>query len=157
MSATRWWTAADTGTAVALAAVSQLEIWWPRAMPGVSEVVGNRPLLAATALVATLPLALRRRRPITVLLAVIGALSLQQLLTTPTEGLVLLIAAMVAAYSSSAYSGLGQAGLAGAVIIGGAALMGEDASDWVFIAIVLGASWLGGVIVMQRSTDLLVA
>ena len=61
----------------------------------------------------------------------------------------LLIAAMVAAYSSSAYQGSGHAALAGAVIIGGAALMGEDAS-LVFIAIVLGASWLGGVIVTQR-------
>src|SRR3954454_2156271 len=109
MPATRWWSAADGATALALAAASQLEVWSPRVMPGVEAVAGNRAVLAATAIAATLPLALRRRFPLTVLLTVTGALSLQQVLTTPTEGLVLLLAGMIAAYSSSAYSSLERA------------------------------------------------
>jgi DNA-binding CsgD family transcriptional regulator len=117
-------------------------------------VVGDRPVLAATAVVATLPLALRRRFPSAVLVIVIGAMGLQQVLTTPTDGLVLLLAGMIAAYSSSAFASVGRAAMAGAVILGGAALMSEDVSDWTFIAIVLGGAWLLGVIVMQRSTEL---
>src|SRR4051794_13095743 len=106
MPATRWWSAADGAIALALAAASQLEVWSPRVMPGVEAGAGNRVVLAATALAATLPLALRRRFPLAVLLTVMGALSLQQVLTTPTEGLALLLAGMIATYSSSAYSSL---------------------------------------------------
>lgn len=66
----------------------------------------------------------------------------------------LLLAGMIAAYSSSAYSSVVRAAMAGVAIVGGAALMGEDASDWAFIAIVLGGAWLVGFVVMQRSTEL---
>jgi hypothetical protein len=55
-------------------------------VPGVGDVVGNRPILAATAVAATLPLAARRRFPLAVLVAVLSALALQQVLTTPTDG-----------------------------------------------------------------------
>lgn len=85
---------------------------------------------------------------------VIGALALQQVLTTPTDGLVLLLAGMIAAYSSSAFASLRRAAMAGLVILSGAALMSKDAGDWAFIAIVVGGAWLVGLIVMQRSTEL---
>lgn len=140
--------------AVALAAASQLEIWAPRLVPGVGELVGNRPVLAATAVAATLPLAVRGRFPLAVLIAVMSALALQQVLSTPTEGLVLLIAGMVASYSSSARSSALHAAVAGGVIIGGAALMGQDANDRAFIVVVLGGAWLVGFVVMRRSTEL---
>ncbi|MCW2546705.1 MAG: Two-component system, response regulator [Mycobacterium sp.] len=154
MVATREWATVDGVTAVALAAAGQVEIWSPRVVPGVSDVVGDRPVLAVTAVAATLPLAVRRRYPLAVLLVVVGALALQQVLTTPTEGLVLLLAGMIAAYSSSAFSSLRGAAVGGVVIVSGAALMGEDASDWAFVVIVLGGAWLVGLVVMQRSTDL---
>jgi DNA-binding CsgD family transcriptional regulator len=154
MPATREWVTVEGVVAVALAVASQLEVWSPRLVPGVGEVVGDRPALALTAIAATLPLALRRRFPLAVLGVVLGALALQQLLTTPTEGLVLLLAAMIAAYSSSAYATLPRAAIAGAVTVGGAAMVGEDASDWAFIAVVLGGGWLVGLVVLQRSTDL---
>lgn len=146
--------ALDCVAAAALAAAAELEIWAPRLVPGVGEVVGNRPVLALTSLAATFPLAVRRRWPLAVLLVAIAALVLQRMLTTPTEGLVLLLAAMVAAYSSSAYSGVLGGAVAGIAIVVGAAFMGNDAGDWAFIALVLGAAWLLGFIVMQRSADL---
>jgi DNA-binding CsgD family transcriptional regulator len=154
MVATREWVAVDAVTALTLAIAGQLEIWTPRLVPGVGPVVGERSVLCVTALLATLPLAARRRYPLAVLLVVIGALALQQLLTTPTDGLVLLLAGMVAAYSSSAFSSPVRAAVAGVVIVSGAALMAEDAGDWAFIAIVVGGSWLVGQIVMRRSTEL---
>src|SRR3954464_3012584 len=80
------WATVDSVVAVALAAASQLEIWSPRVVPGVGDVLGNRPVLAVPSLGAPLPLAARRRWPLGVLVVVIGALSLQQALTIPTEG-----------------------------------------------------------------------
>jgi DNA-binding CsgD family transcriptional regulator len=148
------WRAADVVAAVGLAAVAQLEIWAPAWVPGVGEVAGNRPVLAVTALAATLPLALRRRRPLTVLLVVVGALALQQLLTVPPEGLTALIAGMLAVYSASAYSSTGRAAAAGAATVVGVALMGTDAGDWAFLAVVLGGAWLLGFVVAQRSQEL---
>lgn len=137
-----------------LAAAGQLEVWSPRVVPGVGPVGGDRPVLTVTAVLATLPLAVRRRYPFAVLGVVIGALALQQVLTTPTDGLVLLLAGMIAAYSSSAFASLRRAAMAGLVILSGAALMSKDAGDWAFIAIVVGGAWLVGLIVMQRSTEL---
>ncbi len=145
----------DAVAAFALAVATQLEIWAPRTVPGVGEITGDRPLLAVTSLLATLPLALRRSYPLGVLLVVMGALALQQLLTTPTEGLVLLIAAMVAAYSSSAYSSPSRAALGGAVVVGGAAFLGEHpGDDWAFLVIILGSAWLVGLVVMRHASDL---
>jgi DNA-binding CsgD family transcriptional regulator len=154
MVATREWVAFDAVTAVALAVAGQLEVWSPRTMPGVGAVVGERPVLGVTAMLATLPLALRRRYPLPVLVVVIGALAVQKVLTKPTDGLVLLLAGMIAAYSSSAFASRGRAAAAGLVILSGATLMAQDAGDWVFIAVVVGGSWLVGPIVRQRSTEL---
>ncbi len=140
-------TPVDAVTAAALAVGAQLEIWAPRLVPGVADVIADRPFLAVTSLAATLPLAVRRRFPLTVLVLVLGALVLQQALATPTEGLVLLVAAMVAAYSASAFTTVGRAAAAGAAIIVSAAFIGEDSSDWGFVAVVLsplgwsGSSW----------------
>ena len=157
MRAVREWATLDGAVAAALAAASQLEVWSPRLMPGMGDVVGDRPLLAITSLAATLPLTVRRRAPLTVLLVVLGALVLQQVLTTPTEGLVLLLAGLIAAYSSSAYSPILRGALAGAAIVAGAAFIGRDAADWAFISVVLGGSWLVGFVVRQRSTELRMA
>jgi len=154
MQSSREWVAVDAVVAVALAAACLVEISAPRLVPGVGAVTGDHLALGVTSLAATLPLALRRRHPLVVLCVVIGALSLQQVLTTPTQGLVLLLAAMLAAYSSSAHTTPRRAALGGAVIVVGAAVMGADLGDSAFIAIVLGGAWLVGFVVMQRSTDL---
>lgn len=155
MRVSRELTAVDVIVALALAAGAQLEIWAPKLVPAVgNDVPGDRPILAVTALVATLPLLSRKRYPVVVLALVIGAMGLQQILTTPTEGLILLISALVAAYSSSACSSTPRAALAGAVLIGGSGFIGEDAADWAYISILLGSGWLVGFIAQQRSTDL---
>lgn len=146
--------AVDLVAAGALAAAAQIEIWAPRWVPGTGDVLGNRPVLAMTALAATIPLACRQRFPLGVVLVVIGSLALQQVLTTPTQGLVLMIAGMLAAYSASAYATAWRAGIAGVAIVVGAAFMGVDAADWAFIAVVLGSAWLVGFVVSQRSLEL---
>ena len=143
----------DVVLAVALAVAAQVEIWAPQAMPGVGEVTGSRLVLAVTALAMTLPLALRRVAPLTVLTTVLAAASLQSLLTTPTEGLSALAALLVATYSASAYTPRGRAVAGGVLLMVGVALIGENSADQAFLAIVLGSVWLIGFVVGQRSGE----
>jgi DNA-binding CsgD family transcriptional regulator len=149
--------AVDALVAAALGAAAVLEIWTPSLVPGVGDVVGNRPVLTVTALVATAALAARRRWPVAVLLVVLAALALQPLITTPTEGLVPLLTGLLAAYSSSAHSTARRGALAGGMIVLGAGLLGQDAGDWAFLAVVLGGAWLVGFVVMERSSELMQA
>src|SRR5690349_19244351 len=97
-------TAVDLAGAIVLAVLGQLEVWAPSWVPGVGDATGNHVLLSVTAAAATLPLVARRRLPLGVLVVVVGALALQRVVTTPTDGLALLAALMLAAYSASAYS-----------------------------------------------------
>lgn len=150
----REWLAVDGVVAVAMAAAAELEIWAPRLVPGVGDVVGNRPVLAVTATVATLALAVRRNRPLTVLLTVVALLALQQAVTTPTEGLVLLLTAMLAAYSSAAYASVARGAVAGGIIVVGTAFIGNNVGDWAFLATLLGAAWLVGFVAARRSAEL---
>ena len=147
----------DLVVAAVLALASQAEVWTPRLVPGVGEVTGDHGVLGVTALAATLPLALRRRFPLAVLVVVMGMLVLQQVLTTPSGGLVLLLAGMLASYSASAHASTFRATLAGAVILLGAAFAGENAGDWAFVSVVLGAAWLFGFVVAQRTSELVLA
>lgn len=142
---------ADIVLALALTAVSQAEIWVPDAVPGVGEASASRPFLGWTTLLMTLPLALRRSLPLSVLVVVIGSGAAQQLLSQPNEGLSTLVACLVAAYSASAYAERGRAAIGAAVVVLGSSLMGDDASDHLFIAVVLGSAWLTGFVVRQRS------
>ena len=144
----------DLALAAVLAAGAELEIWAPRFVPGVGDTVADRPFLAVSSLLASLALVLRRRFPLVVLLVVLGTLTLQQLLSTPTEGLVLLVTAMVAAYSASAYAPVRRAAAAGGAVVLGAAFIGGDAGDEAFLAVVLGAAWLLGFVVGRRSEEL---
>src|SRR5215207_1857600 len=89
----------DATLVALLASLSQLEIWWPGGFVGTGEITGSRAVLVPTALAATVPLALRRRRPLAVVLAVVAAAGLQELLTESTEGGSTLVALLVASYS----------------------------------------------------------
>ena len=144
----------DLVVAVALAVGGLLEIWTPRLMPGVdNEVLGDRPVLTITTLAATLPLAVRRRFPFSVFLVILLSLSLQQVLTIPTDGLTPLLAGILASYSAAADTSPGRAAAAGAVIVVGAALVGGNSDGRVFYTVAMGGAWLVGFAAM-RSTAL---
>lgn len=141
--------------AAALTVLTQLEIWVPGLIPGgEAEGAGSQPALAVTTLVVTAPLAWRGRAPLVVLVLVLGTLVFQTAVTTPNEGLGTLVAALLAAYSGSAYSTPPRAATAGVIVVAGSAGMGEDLSDKVFITILLGAVWLLGFALGQRSAAL---
>ena len=148
-------TAVDCVVAAALTLFSQAEIWAPRLVPGVGEVTGSAPLLAVTALAMTVPIAFRRTAPLAVLVVVFGAAALQGWLTQPIEGLSALAAMLIAAYSSSAYTGPSKAVVGAVTLLVGIALVGLAVGDVAFMAIVFGSAWLMGFVVNQRSGQLL--
>jgi DNA-binding CsgD family transcriptional regulator len=148
-------TAVDCVVAATLTLTSQAEVWTPGLVPGVGEVTGSAPLLAVTALAMTLPLVLRRTLPLGVLVLVFGAAALQGWLTQPIEGLSTLAAMLIAAYSSSAFSGPSKAVGGAFILLLGIALVGLAAGDEAFMAIVFGSAWLMGFVVNQRSGQLL--
>src|SRR6476620_8889698 len=129
-------TTVDTVLAAALTLASQAEIWAPRLLPGVGDVTGSRPVLAATTLAMTLPLVLRRTAPLLALMVVFGA------------------AVLVAVYSSSAFAAVGRAAVSAATIVVAVALLGLTEGDSAFMAIVFGSAWLMGFVVAQRSGQL---
>jgi signal transduction histidine kinase len=139
-------TAADTVLAIALAAHSQLEIWWPTVAVGVgpADAVGAKAVLVPTALFATLPLALRRRFPFAVLCVVMGAIAAQALLTTALEGLSGGIAVVLAVYSVAAHTKRARALLGLAIALVAFLAIAEDVADFAFDALVVGGFWLVG-------------
>ena len=133
---------ADVVLAAGLAAYAMVEIWRPDAL-GV-EAGGDKAVLVTTMLAATLPLALRRRAPLLVLVVVVAALSAQALLTMFLEGLAAIAALLVAVYSVAVHAGLPRAvaGLLAALACG--AVIAESASDAAFNAFLVAGTWLGG-------------
>ena len=99
----------DSAFAGVLAVIAELEVW--------SGGAGSQSLRAVVALLMTLPLALRRRFPLPVLLLVMGA-SLAQSVADPEADVagVLVVAIIAVAYSVAAHSDVPTAvagGLAG--------------------------------------------
>ena len=143
----------DYAFALALTLAVQVEIWAPAAAIGTGEVEGSQPLLSLTSLVLTLALVVRRTAPLASNAAVMGAAAAQALLTVPTEGLSVLIALLLSAYSVAAYCDRRQA-LAG-VVVTAAALVpaSEDVADWAFGGLLLGAAWLAGRVVHRRTSQ----
>jgi signal transduction histidine kinase len=133
---------ADVVLAAGLAAYAMVEIWRPDTL-GV-EAGGDKAVLVTTMLAATLPLALRRRAPLLVLVVVAAALSTQALLTMFLEGLAAIAALLVAVYSVAVHAGRprGVAGLIAALVCG--VVIAESASDAAFNAFLVAGTWLGG-------------
>ena len=146
----------DLVIAVALALLALLEIWWPGGFVGTGPIEGDKAVLVPTALAMTLPLALRRRWPLATVLVVFGAAALQELLTTPSEGLSAVVALLVAAYSVAAYCEVSRAvvGLAGALAL--TLAFGGNVGDTAFLFVLFGGAWGAGRIV-RRQRSLLAA
>jgi DNA-binding NarL/FixJ family response regulator len=144
--------AVDLVVAAALTLSAQVEIWAPRLVPGVGDVDGSRPVLAVTAALMTLPLALRRPAPAAVAVTVLAAAAAQAALTTPIDGLTSLAAMILATYSGSAHSTVLRAAGVGLAAIVAAATVAGDLGDQAFLALALGAAWLTG-FVAGRTSD----
>jgi signal transduction histidine kinase len=140
----------DLVLAVGLALLALAEIWWPGGFVGTGPIEGSRAVLVPTALAMTLPLALRRRRPLATALVVFGAAALQELLTVPAAGLSAVVALLVAAYSVAAYCEAARAvvGLAAVCALG--LVVGGSAGDAAFVAVLFGGAWFAGRIARRQ-------
>jgi signal transduction histidine kinase len=139
----------DLVLAVALALFALTEIWWPGGFVATGPIEGNRSVLVPTALAMTLPLACRRTWPLPTMLVVFGAAALQELLTTPPDGIAGVTALLVASYSVGAYSGRGPAivGLAGALVLS----LFSGVGDAAFASVLIGGAWGAGRLVRRQN------
>ena len=108
--------ALDVAVALVLAAAAQLQLWTVGGGQGQPGVVQSALLLAAT-----LPLAWRRRRPATTLLAVSAALGIQAVLSPPADTIGSFLGLLLALFSAVTYGRqegtLGSLGFAAIVIV----------------------------------------
>jgi signal transduction histidine kinase len=134
----------DLVLAVGLALLALAEIWWPGGFVASGPIEGDKEVLVPTALGMTLPLALRRRWPLATVLVVFGAAALQELLSTPPDGIAGVTALLVASYSVAAYSERRPAivGLTGALALSLSSGVSDAAFAWVLIGGAWGAGWI---------------
>jgi signal transduction histidine kinase len=139
----------DLVLAFGLALLALVEIWWPGGLVATGPIEGNKAVLVPTALAMTLPLAYRRRWPLATVLVVFGAAALQELLTTPVDGIAGVAAHLVASYSVAAYSERPPAifGLAAALALS----LSSGIGDAVFAAVLIGSAWGAGRIVRRQN------
>src|SRR6478609_1063975 len=106
---------ADLVLAAALSVYGQLEVWAPGLAPGV-EPADQRGLLAAFALLATAPVAFRRRAPIAALAATTAGIALPELSIGSQDALAPFAAILLEAFSLGAWA-RPAAGIAAFVIV----------------------------------------
>ena len=139
----------DVAVAVALAAFALLELLWPGGFVATGPIEGDMRVLVPTELAMTLPLAFRRRWPLATVLVVFAAGALQEVLTTPPDGLASVAALLLAAYSVAAYSERRHAvvGLVGPILLS----TSSGLADAAFAAVLIGAAWGAGRIVRRQN------
>jgi signal transduction histidine kinase len=101
-------------------------------------------VLAATALLSTLPLAARRIAPLGSALGVLAGMLLGHAVSSPPEGLSEVAAIIIASYSVAAYEERRVAAIGLVAAIGGGVVVQGNWDDFAFVSVLLGASWLGG-------------
>ena len=110
----RW---GDAAVALAFAAWAQLDLWGHA--PATMQVVGGRGVLSVLLVLATLPLAVRRRRPAATLLTAAGALVVAALLVSHSQGIPVevFLALLLAFYSVGAHCDDRRSALVGAAAV----------------------------------------
>jgi signal transduction histidine kinase len=138
----------DVAIALVVALVGQQEVWKPAA--GFSAEVGPRPAVSIAYLIASLALMWRRRAPLTVLVVVAAALSVDYLAFGAPEGLGTLLPPVIAFYAVGRYADTRRFLVALAVVA--LHLVVHEARDpqfsfdgptVVFWAILIGVGFLG--------------
>jgi signal transduction histidine kinase len=142
--------AIDIAIAAALAVTGIAEVWASSAFDD-----DPRALLTLAVLAMTLPLALRRRWPLPVLVLTLFWATVTSaawdLFDDAAVGMGVLL---VAAYAVAAYRELREAALGGAILLawGAVAMVWDDVpfGDYLFVAIILGGVWAAGRTVRSR-------
>jgi signal transduction histidine kinase len=144
--------AGDVVLAAALTVLCQVEAWSPDAYH-----TGPRNVLALTTLAMTVPLALRRRRPVVVAVFVAAVVTGQTVfLHTPHPPDSPFLAWMLAVYSVAAHADLRGAVAGGTALVAAVAAWASvvpqtGANDLVFLSVILGGFWIAGRVVRSRA------
>jgi signal transduction histidine kinase len=155
--------AADWTLVLALVLWAQLDLW---AFGGtLTNVRGSHGLAAPFLVLFALPLVWRRRRPLAVLCAVMGAVALEAVvLGAPVQGVDLLLPMLIAVYSVAAYAelrpaligfGVGFVGMLVVLLFEPEVVTFGDlvVIEGTFFVALGGAAWLAGRFVRARRID----
>jgi signal transduction histidine kinase len=135
----------DVFAAATLTVIGQLEFW----LTGSDlDLHGGSRLWAAVTLAAmTGIVAIRRRAPLAVLVAVVGLYDLQAVVAGPVETIASFVTLLLVFFSVAAEAPRRPA-LVGLVVgLGGIVPVGQDPADWGFIVVILGSAWSAGRVV----------
>jgi signal transduction histidine kinase len=147
----------DVTLGVGLCVVGLVEVLGARLAEDV--VLGPLWLNVVTVLLTTLPLCVRRRWPLAVLVVIFGAVAARALVSEPLEIYPPALAGLVATYSVAAYAPLRQAVVGYVVAMAGIAVAaangtgGDATPDLLASAILLLTLWAIGAVVARRSTE----
>ena len=149
----RW---GDWSLAAVLAISAQYEIW-VRPLPSDQAVTAGRPAATGLFVLATLPLAWRRRAPVAVLLTVIAAAACAAFAIRPSQGPVAsYIAIVVAFYSVAANCGERRALLGGGIGLAALAILiatGQPGTLAPGSLAIFAVAWLIGRYLRQRRSQ----
>ena len=137
----------DYALAAALSAFVLSDVW------ANDYTMGSKPLLTATSLAMTVPLAWRRRAPFAVALTVAAALLIQSAIApTPQPPDAPFLAWIITSYSVAAHADLRRALVGGALLAVAADLWAyRTGDDLVFVPVILAGFWIVGRVVRSRS------
>jgi signal transduction histidine kinase len=147
----------DVVLAVGLCAVGLVEVMGARL--GEDVVEGPMALNIVTVLLTTLPLCVRRKQPLLVLLVVFGAVAGRALVSEPLEIYPPALAGLVAAYSVAAYAPFRQAvvgylaAVASIAVAASHGTGGDATPDLLASAILLLTVWAIGLVVARRWSE----
>jgi signal transduction histidine kinase len=141
----RHWFGSDAALAIALAGFVLSDVWTSG-----DYLTASKAIYVPAGLLMTLPLAWRRRAPLSVAAVVMGALVFESLAvgSAPTQDAPL-VGWLLAIYSVAAHSDRAGA-LAGGALSLGAGLVWMGIDDFFFPVVVFGGAWLAGRMVRQR-------
>jgi signal transduction histidine kinase len=141
----------DAGMAIAGAGLTAVAVWGPAGLPG-TRIAGPLWLLALLPLLLGVPLALRRRASVAMLLAISAAIALQCLITRHPPQVLELLVLFAGGYSLGAHASIRRA----AVGLGISAAVILSARSGLSVIPVLGF-WLIGVLVRARRQSVALA
>jgi signal transduction histidine kinase len=145
-----WGVMLDAGIAIAAAGLTAVAAWDPAGLAG-TAIAGPTWLRAVLPVLMGAPLAVRRRAPLAMWIAIWAGIALLDLIASrPPQSLYFLLVVFAASYSLGAYAGLRRAAVGLAITVPAMVLIGRLSGAGLGLSVIPLAFWLAGVLVRAR-------
>jgi signal transduction histidine kinase len=145
-----WGVMLDAGIAIAAAGLTAVAAWDPAGLAD-TAIAGPTWLRAVLPVLMGAPLAVRRRAPLAMWIAIWAGIALLDLIASrPPQSLYFLLVVFAASYSLGAYAGLRRAAVGLAITVPAMVLIGRLSGAGLGLSVIPLAFWLAGVLVRAR-------